>query len=709
MRERVMSSALFDWEATDPVGIEPVRPEVHVAVGAHGSMPLHEAVAAKFASLDRKARRAGRGAQKAYRGAKTGAAWINYGYQLTTVPRAGAAARKRDRARYIGNPKIQKTIDDLQIIADEMGEGEVRDEILANIADLKLKIENQRGIREFCWEAPRLALAGAGTYLAWPMPLWEQGAVATASTAALVAYWTRRGLRTEEITAAPVHRPQRKGKPTETFILDAFRGLKLAGFKDVDPVPAGPLVPLNKKGTAWTQAWDLPGDMILQDIVARHDQLEKLLGAPVGCLKISGDPTKDAGRVILRVTDQHSSRREISTSPLAGISSFSINDSVVLGEDTFEAACGINIFNAHVFFGGMTQMGKTATIEALMAWLLLDPSVDYHELDLSPIDRESAEDSSSFRRLRPLAGYTLLGSDKPALDEALEYLRWLDEERKYRSRSSRHLVVVIDEFHELFMSPQHKGDAERLLNRIGRNSLKYNIHLIAATQRPDANSIPTSVLEQFEIRFGFYVKSSHTSDLIIPNGQQRKVDCAKLPPQPGYCVVDHAGEATQVRIYPPDEGLVIAKVGDGLAARGGVVEKLDLRSKFEGRKLDQPADVQVELGPVAEEGLLRDILTVAPATAEQIHENPCREFGVRYDELGPLLREAAGTDYSALTDDELRKRLYENCGIRSAEIFRRRDGKPYKITSCIKFAHVLCALGDEQCVEKVCTHRKGTN
>ena len=66
--------------------------------------------------------------------------------------------------------------------------------------------------------------------------------------------------------------------------------------------------------------------------------------------------------------------------------------------------------------------------------------------------------------------------------------------------------------------------AKPLLERIARNCLGMNIHLVIATQLPDVNSIPVGVMEQCGVRVGFHVEQSHTSDLIIPNGQQRKID-----------------------------------------------------------------------------------------------------------------------------------------------------------------------------------------
>jgi S-DNA-T family DNA segregation ATPase FtsK/SpoIIIE len=83
------------------------------------------------------------------------------------------------------------------------------------------------------------------------------------------------------------------------------------------------------------------------------------------------------------------------------------------------------------------------------------------------------------------------------------------------------LVAIFDECQNLFMHPEHgdqaKDDAAYVI-RLGR---AYGIVLVLATQRPDTNSLPTSISGNVSVRFCLKVPGQVENDMILGTSSYR--------------------------------------------------------------------------------------------------------------------------------------------------------------------------------------------
>ena len=77
----------------------------------------------------------------------------------------------------------------------------------------------------------------------------------------------------------------------------------------------------------------------------------------------------------------------------------------------------------------------------------------------------------------------------------------------------KYIVPVIDEFADLIAT--HGKEVTVIMQRIGNMARSSGIHMIAATQRPDAKQLPKSIMGPFTSRMGLYTKEPTTTKMIM--------------------------------------------------------------------------------------------------------------------------------------------------------------------------------------------------
>lgn len=198
----------------------------------------------------------------------------------------------------------------------------------------------------------------------------------------------------------------------------------------------------------------------------------------------------------------------------------------------------------HMLVAGATGSGKSVALNVMLTSLCTRHSPD--DLRLILVDPKRVE----------LALY----GDLPHLrhpvicepDEVHGALRWatLEMERRYellreagvrnlagyhvRTRawtpteteteapeSLPHLVVVVDEMADLMMT-EHRQSIEQTLIQLAQKARAVGIHLILATQRPDANVFSGLLKANVPVRIAFRVSQSVNSKIILDrNGAER--------------------------------------------------------------------------------------------------------------------------------------------------------------------------------------------
>jgi DNA segregation ATPase FtsK/SpoIIIE-like protein len=76
-------------------------------------------------------------------------------------------------------------------------------------------------------------------------------------------------------------------------------------------------------------------------------------------------------------------------------------------------------------------------------------------------------------------------------------------------------VVVLDEYADLTSDPEDKSRIEQLLRRLTQKARAAGIHVIAATQRPSADVVSTTIRSNFPAQLALRVKTGTDSRIIM--------------------------------------------------------------------------------------------------------------------------------------------------------------------------------------------------
>jgi S-DNA-T family DNA segregation ATPase FtsK/SpoIIIE len=196
----------------------------------------------------------------------------------------------------------------------------------------------------------------------------------------------------------------------------------------------------------------------------------------------------------------------------------------------------------HMLIAGTTGSGKSVCMNTIiMSWLytkrpdelkliLVDPKMvelsQFQDIPhlMCPVVTETAKAAAivewgvqrmeerysllSEASVRDITGYNKLTEDE--LYERFEATT--DKEKARVPKKLPHIVFIIDELADLMM--QH-GEVERLIVRIAQKARAVGIHLMFATQRPQANVVTGLIKSNMPCRISFKVSSGMDSRIVL--------------------------------------------------------------------------------------------------------------------------------------------------------------------------------------------------
>ena len=200
----------------------------------------------------------------------------------------------------------------------------------------------------------------------------------------------------------------------------------------------------------------------------------------------------------------------------------SIWDGVHLGVDERGRDVRVRLVERHLLIGGEPGAGKSVALNLIVAHAALSPDcrlvlVDGKRVELG-LWRACAE--------------TFVG---PSITEAIETLKRLQSEmdsrydalltdgrRKITRASGRRVVlVVLDElayFSATVGETKQQKEFTTLLRDLVARGRAAGVIVVAATQRPSADIVPTSLRDLFGYRWAFRCSTDASSDVILGHG-----------------------------------------------------------------------------------------------------------------------------------------------------------------------------------------------
>lgn len=389
---------------------------------------------------------------------------------------------------------------------------------------------------------------------------WRWGAAATAVTAAAVGWYLappvlKAGMaaaamlplaylgRGEDVQLLDNPTPPLRVDMTAQQLNDALRaaGLLKQGKGDDDGPRVTCVMGPVRDGRGWAVIFDLPkgGGKTAADVLAKRTAIAAELGVDeiqVIASRVRAAAGGNAGRVSMWVADDDPYLGSPNPSPLVKAETFSVWDPIPFGQDARGNRITVPVMWQSLFFGGLPRRGKTFTQRLMTAAGLLDPYVRHYVAD--------GKGGADWMPMKAVAHRLVMGAEDDAVEALKTMLKELLVEMERRFVLLRGLpvsvcpegkltptivekynlpviFVTIDELQEYFTAMERE-DREQVINdlcRIARRGPAAGFISNFASQRPDADSVPTKLREIITLRYCTQVVDQTSSDMVLGKGK----------------------------------------------------------------------------------------------------------------------------------------------------------------------------------------------
>ncbi|MER7963592.1 FtsK/SpoIIIE domain-containing protein [Streptomyces ardesiacus] len=296
-----------------------------------------------------------------------------------------------------------------------------------------------------------------------------------------------------------------------------------------------------RDGRGWAVIFDLPkgGGKTAADVLAKRTAIAAELGVDeiqVIASRVRAAAGGNAGRVSMWVADDDPYLGSPNPSPLVKAETFSVWDPIPFGQDARGNRITVPVMWQSLFFGGLPRRGKTFTQRLMTAAGLLDPYVRHYVAD--------GKGGADWMPMKAVAHRLVMGAEDDAVEALKAMLKELLAEMERRFVLLRGLpvsvcpegkltpaivekynvpviFVTIDELQEYFTAME-KDDREQVINdlcRIARRGPAAGFVSNFASQRPDAESVPTKLREIITLRYCTQVVDQTSSDMVLGKGK----------------------------------------------------------------------------------------------------------------------------------------------------------------------------------------------
>ncbi len=490
---------------------------------------------------------------------------------------------------------------------------------------------------------------------------------------------------------APADRPliDRAVLPTQVQRLDSdivTRALGALGIAEINKARKGGAdgiafpAPITRDGPGWRAEVDLPHGVTVTDVVDRRDRLASGLRRPLGCVWPEPVNEEHPGRLVIWVGDREMSKAKQPAWPLAKNGAADLFKPIPFGHDQRGRLVRLLLMFDNVLIGAMPRQGKTFAMRVLVLAAALDILAELRVFELKGTGDLSFSEQVAHRYGSGADDDTVaacvanLREVYAELDRRAATIRSLPKdmcpENKVtpelaakKSLGLHPLVMGIDEVQELFSHDTYGKEAAKLAEAIIKRGPALGIMLILATQRPDANSLPTGVSANVGIRLCLRVMGQLENDMVLGTSAYKNgIRATTFTAQDkgiGYLL----GAAD-------DPQIVRSAYVDAPAAEAIAERARSMRARA-GRLSGQAIGQAPEDAPASGPDLLDDLLAVIPAGEAKAwsHVVVDRLAEMRPETYGAWAEQENDAKSSALSA------AIKPHGIRTVQVARRVKGR----------------------------------
>lgn len=404
---------------------------------------------------------------------------------------------------------------------------------------------------------------------------------------------------------------------------------------------------IHKEGTGYLALVELPDGVTATMILDRWERVAARLRLPMD--QVWGARGRHPGELEMWVARSPVSQTRQAPWPLLKSGRADIFAPLPLGTNERGAPINALLMFTNLVIGAIPRMGKTFVLRLALLAAALDPRVDVGAADL--------KGTGDLGPLQRVCRWYIVGDDDDDLDALLDALRGLRTEMRRRTKVIRNLprevcpetkvtpelavdrslglrpvVFGIDECQVAFLDKERGAEFEELCTDLIKRGPAVGIILLLATQRPDANSLPTGISGNAGMRLCLRVMGQQENDMVLGTSMYkngiRATRFSVADKGMGWLVGAYDNPIV-VRTYYVDAPTAEQIVNRAVQLRGGVVNPDVQKERVQAR--DMLADVRA---------VWRD-----------------GETGVPWDVLAERLAELAPDTYAGITGDMVREAL----------------------------------------------------
>ncbi|MBA2951605.1 FtsK/SpoIIIE domain-containing protein [Streptomyces himalayensis] len=343
---------------------------------------------------------------------------------------------------------------------------------------------------------------------------------------------------------------------------------------------------LTADGLAWEVTFDLPSGVPAKKALGAADAIAGAFGVSVQQVhQARGDRE---GRIRLRVSLRVPFSDKAPTGPLLTAERVNLWRPIPMGVGLRGDLVDVSWVERSGIFGGEPGSGKSAAANELLLAAALDPAVPLYladgkgGADITPFESIAAmydTDGDPVQLLNILDHiWTVEIPERRAL--AKEHgSRKLTEEMAAVDPRVRLAVLLVDEWSSYGAAapPKIREEMERLLRLIVQQGRALGVITLAATQKPDGDSVPTGIRDILSIKWAMRCLTPQASDTILGQGYSAAGHNAQtiLKAQRGVGIL-LSGESAEPELvrghyYDDDQVAVILRRAHALRQEAGTL------------------------------------------------------------------------------------------------------------------------------------------